>query len=147
MKINLRIKLAISTLILIASILLIGGNVKATNYEKTLINPIYEKGFTDAEKEKIIEELNEAKKNTTSSKKRARTYNAVIYNESTYNDLIKNVQEELINRKTDITFTFQCNKRDDTIVDKIIEDAMSEQYANSNSKLGDYISYLIRGIY
>ena len=42
MKINLRIKLAISTLILIASILLIGGNVKATNYEKTLINPIYE---------------------------------------------------------------------------------------------------------
>lgn len=146
MKINLRIKLAISTLILIASILLIGGNVKATNYEKTSINPIYEKGFTDAEKEKIIEELNEAKNNITASKKRTRTYNAVIYNESTYNDLIKNVQEELINRKTDITFTFQCNKRDDTIVDKIIKDAMSEKYANSNSKLGDYINYLIRRI-
>ena len=146
MKINLRIKLAISTLILIASILLIGGNVKATNYEKTLINPIYENEFSEAEKEKIIEELNEAKKNTISSKKRARTYNAVIYNESTYNDLIKSVQEALINRNINITFTYKCNKRDDTIVDKIIEDAMSEKYANSNSKLGDYINYLIRRI-
>lgn len=146
MKRNLKIKLIITTILLIVSILLIGGNVKATNYEKTSINPIYENQFSNEEKEAILNKLNNTKKNMTSSKKRARTYNSVIYNENTYNDLIKKVQEELINRNITITVTYKSNKRDDTIIEKIIKDAMSENYANSNCKLGDYISYLIRRI-
>ena len=41
MKKNLKFKLVIAAILLIALIFLVGGNVKAANIEKILINPAY----------------------------------------------------------------------------------------------------------
>ncbi len=141
MKKNLKFKLVIAAILLIALIFLVGGNVKAANIEKILINPAYENEFSKEEKEIITKELEDTKNNSKDSKKRARTYNDVIYTENNYNDLMKVMQNAFVSRNGTITIMYKCSKRDDSILDKIIEDAMSEQYANSNNKAGDYIKY------
>ena len=130
---NLKIILILTLSIII---ILLNKVSKASN-EYTQINPIYDKIFTKEEKQYVLDKLEEDFEETN---QKLRLYNSVtIYTNSTYSNLIKEVQNNLLKRNITINVMYKTNSSDaKTTVTKIIKDALSEKYATS-SNLGDYI--------
>lgn len=130
---NLKIILIITLSIII---ILLNKVSKASN-EYTQINPVYNKIFTKEEKQYVLDKLEETSEQTNQN---LRLYNsAIIYTNSNYSKLIKEVQNNLLKRNITINVMYKTNSSDaKTTVTKIIKDAFSEKYATS-SNLGDYI--------
>lgn len=125
-------------IILISVFCLKDNQVSATTSDEIImINPAYEEVFTQKEKQNILQtfEQEEKQENETEFDK----YNTTIY--TTYNELAKAVQQNLVNRNADFTLVYKAGS-DTSFINTIFSDAMSKQYINS-SDTGDYLKYSI----
>lgn len=131
------LKLKILFIIIISIILILANKISKASNEYIQINPIYDKIFTKEEKQYVLDKLEETSEEKNQN---LRLYNSsAIYTSNTYSSLIKNIQKSLLKRNTSIKVMYRTNSSDSqTIVTKIIKDALSEEYATS-SNLGDYI--------
>jgi len=112
------------------------NSVYAASVELT-VNPVYENIFSEEQKEKTLQQLDD----NLNKEKKYKAYNSTTY--TNYNELVKVIQNNLLKRKTSFMISYKTKSSGFDPMSPI-QDAMSEKYATSQ-ELGDYMRWSVYG--